>query len=299
MPIETLSLPFTDNIVTAPSVGSYVPIRNASGNWTWVISTYFETVTDGVNGVTGTGNISVDNTDPQNPIVSITATPSFTTVTATNFVGKIAAAHLKISGTTLEGEGTDAAIPVVVATKGASAIYFNVNSGTRWHVSETMLSPSLDDTYDIGSIYTATRVVYTNDITQKGSATEGYAQDKYLTATASKSFAGEASVTLSTAVPAGAKIVGVALRNDTLVVLGGGGVSLAFAYTGGSSQVIESGVALAKNTKSTKYYDANVDSDIATATTNITVTPDAGTLDTGTVTAVVFYKQLVALTDAA
>lgn len=290
---------FTNKIKSTPESTMLVCVTNNSGGTFYVPISYFHSETLGVDSVTGTGNISVNNTDPQNPIVATVASPTFTTVTATTFVGSVAAAKIQISGTTIESTGTDATVPLVLAVKGADAMYFNVNSGTRWYINQSMFSPKLDNTYDIGFITTAVRNFYTATAIQKGAAAEGYAQRKHLTATATKSFAGEVSVTIAVAVPAGAKIVGAALRNDTLVKLGGGGVSLSFAYSGGSTQAIESGVAPTENTKSTKFYDTNADSDIATATTNITVTPDVGTLDTGSVTAVVFYEQLVELTDPA
>lgn len=48
----------------------------------------------------------------------------------------------------------------------------------------------------------------------------------------------------------------------------------------------------------TGTIDLNGATAITSNTTNITLTPDAGTLDTGTVTAIVYYYSLVPMTNA-
>jgi hypothetical protein len=118
---------------------------------------------------------------------------------------------------------------------------------------------------------------------------------KYVSA--SKTFAGGATEVIATQVPSGVKIVGCQLRNDTLLVATTG-VSYSAAYSTGSTQSIGSGIAFTKNTKTNKMFDSNGATDITSDLTDITLTPDAGTLDTGTVTAIVYYYELTSMTSA-
>jgi len=110
---------------------------------------------------------------------------------------------------------------------------------------------------------------------------------------------GGATEVIPVSVPAGAVLVGASLRNDTAITFGGGGVSYSAAYSGGATQAISAGTASAKNTKENTFFNANAATAITSAPTNITLTPDAGTIDTGTIVAVVYYYELTALTDAA
>jgi hypothetical protein len=128
-------------------------------------------------------------------------------------------------------------------------------------------------------------------------STEGFGLLSIKTISASVVFDGGATETISIQIPLGVKILGTSLRNDTILV-GAGAVTYTAAYTGGSGQNVKAGIAFAKNTKANKCYDANSDSDITTDVTDIELTPDAGTLDTGTVTAVTYYLELTSLTDA-
>ena len=77
------------------------------------------------------------------------------------------------------------------------------------------------------------------------------------------------------------------------------GVSYSAAYNGGAAQSIGTGIAFTKNTKTEIFFDVNAATDITSATTDITLTPNAGTLDSGEVSAVVYYYDMTAMTSAA
>lgn len=136
MPIDALSSPFTNNIVVAPSTQDYLPLRNYSGNWTWISPTYFQSETEGVDLVTGEGNIVVNNTDPQTPIVSITATPTFTTVNATT-----------VNATTVTSATLSSASTITISP----TTYIYLNGGIRWKITNgsygTTVTPSLSDCF--------------------------------------------------------------------------------------------------------------------------------------------------------
>ncbi len=114
---------------------------------------------------------------------------------------------------------------------------------------------------------------------------------------ASKAFAGGATEVIPLQIPSGALIVAVQLRNDTTLV-GAGAASYSAAYSTGSTQAISSGTAFTKNAKVNKFFNVNANTAITTGATDVTLTPNAGTLDTGTVTAVAYYYQLTSITSA-
>jgi hypothetical protein len=102
---------------------------------------------------------------------------------------------------------------------------------------------------------------------------------------ASATLAG-ASKDISVNVPTGAVIVGVSLNIDTAITFAGGGATWSAALSGGATDAIVTGTAsVAQNSKVNKGLSA-----LATATTIITVTPNAGTFATGKIRALVRYR---------
>lgn len=132
----------------------------------------------------------------------------------------------------------------------------------------------------------------------KGVATEGYGSLTLKSITASIVLSGGATEVIPVQVPSGAKIVAAQLRNDTIIV-GAGATSYSAAYSTGATQAISAGTAFTKNAKESTFFDSYTEIDVTTDLTDITLTPNAGTLDTGTVTAVVYYYELTDLTSAA
>lgn len=128
-------------------------------------------------------------------------------------------------------------------------------------------------------------------------STEGYGLLNIKSISASIAFSGGATEVIPVQVPAGVKIIGCQLRNDTILTATTG-VSYSAAYSTGSTQAIGSGIGFTKNAKTNTFFDANADTDITTALTDVTLTPNAGTLDTGTVVAVVYYYELTTMTSA-
>lgn len=104
--------------------------------------------------------------------------------------------------------------------------------------------------------------------------------------------AGGATEIIAGIVPAGACIIAVQTRNDTLVVLGGGGVNYKVTI---NTQDVATGVLLTKNTKTNSFFDVYSKTPITSVSTDLYLTPDAGTMTSGTITAIVYYYELDAM----
>jgi hypothetical protein len=106
-----------------------------------------------------------------------------------------------------------------------------------------------------------------------------------------------ATVSLAMEVPVGSRIVGCQLRVDSALAAGN---TWDAAYGGGSSSVIATAQAVAKNTKVNTLYNANAASDITTNTLFVQITKNGGGTFTaqGTIRALVYYESLTALGNA-
>lgn len=318
-----------NHIMTTPQTGQLVRVVNQSGAEFYIPVTYFQTEASGVDGVTGSGNITVNNADPQNPIVGITATPSFTTVTALTgdittvnatsvaasatitaatsvttsiFATSLVTKNLSITENSITAAGTYVAVDLLYYSKSTGSHVFYTNGVARWSVNGSgALNPDTDNTYDIGNLLVNPRDIHaTRSLIKKGLAEEGYASLSVLSATASKTFKGGATETIAVKIPAGAEIIGTAWRIDVDIVLGGGGVNFDLNYTGGATQaIVTDETTLTKNNKNNAPFNVNAATNITSATTDIVVTPDAGTIDSGAITCVTFYRAIANLTDAA
>lgn len=104
----------------------------------------------------------------------------------------------------------------------------------------------------------------------------------------------DASTTIHVNVPSGAKILGVQLRVDTALA---GGELWDAAYSGGSTQAIVSGAAVAQYTKVNKFFDENAATAIASSEVDVAITKNGGGNFTaqGTISAIVYYQGLTAL----
>ena len=137
------------NPISAPDSSSYIMIISPSGSINYLRATYYASgsgVVTSVDIAPGEINISVDNSVPSAPKISFTLTPVLTSAQTGN-----AATFMLVDKDGIAAGGTDANVPVVIASKGTQPIYFNVNGGTRWYFTEAMLSPNLTNTQDIGS----------------------------------------------------------------------------------------------------------------------------------------------------
>lgn len=112
--------------------------------------------------------------------------------------------------------------------------------------------------------------------------------------TAATTFAGGATENIAVQVPSGAKIIACQLRADTIIV--SSGATWSAAYNTGATQSIATGKSKAKNTKASTFFDVNAATAIASAATDITITPASGTLTSGAISAVVYYEILTDLT---
>jgi len=151
---------------------------------------------------------------------------------------------------------------------------------------------------DIGTLETDLGTLETDlgdltDVTHPSGTTGGFqlnVAESTGTATAAVSF------DIPVAVPAGCWIQAVQLRVDTALTSSDGGTAWTAAYSGGLSAEIVAAQAFAKNTKANAIVPG-----ITTAPTNITITADsAKTFEAGgVVRAIVYYRSLAAMADAA
>lgn len=98
------------------------------------------------------------------------------------------------------------------------------------------------------------------------------------------------SSTIQVNVPSGVIITGVQLVVKTLIT-GTGAATWDATFSGGASDSIATAKAFAKNTK----HDENFVEIKTTAETDISITPNAGSLDTGEIVAVVHTRSLESL----
>lgn len=103
-----------------------------------------------------------------------------------------------------------------------------------------------------------------------------------------------ASGTITLSIPSGARLLGVQLRVDVAIASGDGATSWTAAYSGGSSTALVTGQAFTKNTKANKMHVDEITTDV----TNIIITPNSGTFSSGTVRAVAYYEDFIAMSDA-
>lgn len=296
-----------NHIMPTPQTGQLVRVVNESGAEFFIPVTYFQTAASGVDGVTGSGNITVNNDDLQNPIVGISATPSFTTVTATTsmttatFATSGVAANVTLTNNVVSAAGAEAAVDLLYYSKSTGSHVFYTNGVPRWSINGSgALNPDTDNTYDIGNLLVNPRDIHaTRSLIKKGVAAEGYASLSVLSATASTTFTGGATETIAVQVPAGAEIIGTAWRIDVDIVMTTG-VNFSLAYTGGATQaIVTDETTLTKNNKNNAPFNVNAATNITSAITDIVVTPDAGTIDSGAITCVTFYRAIANLTDPA
>jgi len=128
----------------------------------------------------------------------------------------------------------------------------------------------------------------TTDITLKGT-TGGYVR-KFSEATAN--IEADASTTIEVNIPAISRIIGVQLRVDAALAAG---ELWDAAFSGGSTDAIASGQAVAKSTKVNSLASATV-----TSETDIAITKNGGGNFTaqGTIRAIVYYETLENMADA-
>lgn len=216
------------------------------------------------------------------------------------------AAGLKVTGAVAAGtvaaavvsSGADASLSI--DAKGTGTLTLQGTATGNIVVGDDIV-PDVDNTLDIGNLTSNNRDIHASRaFIKKGlaPAADGYGQLALKSITASKVMAGGGTEVIAVQVPAGALLVAAQLRNDTTIV-GAGAATYSAAYSTGSTQAISSGTSFADNTKVNKFFDVNAATAITSGATDITLTPNAGTLDTGTVTAVVYYYELTSMTDAA
>lgn len=306
--VKDKNILINDGGTTAGAVGSGFSIEGDAGAVVGYIMTgaadnsIFEFKTPGNAGVwtvdinatktwTVAGALNVSGDSAVNQDVSTAGSPSF--VKSTAAAGTAAAPAYTFTGDTNTGIYQDGAEVVRMATAGTG--------GWGQNASQSLV-PLTDNTIDIGNLSANARDIHASRAyIKKGIAsTEGYGQYSLKSISASVACAGGATETIPVQVPSGVKVEAVSLRNDTLIVLGGGGVTYSAAFSGGGVTAYASGaILLTKNTKNNVVLEPNGGQVLTGGVTDLTLTPNAGTMTSGTITAVVYYWELTALTDAA
>ncbi len=230
------------------------------------------------------------------------------TVSATTLTTDIAAANIAMSGTTIQAGGTDSTANVNIASKSTGSVVIKTNGSDRWTVNGSgSLNPASDNTLDIGNLSVNPRdICVSRSLIKKGIGfTAGYGQLAIKSISASKTLTNAQTNTLSLQIPSGAAIIGVQLRNDTLIA----GVddatglvaitSYSAIYATGATQTINTTVALTANTKVNKFFDTNAATNITTGLTDITLDAGSGNKFTigGIISAVAYYYELTSITD--
>ncbi len=102
---------------------------------------------------------------------------------------------------------------------------------------------------------------------------------------------GATAVSAALAIPAGARLLGASFNVDVAVTNDGDDTWLA-AFSGGSTtNIAAAGRAATQDTK----VDTNIVPEIATATTEVTFTPQAANFTAGSIEVVVYYEVLTSL----
>ena len=100
-------------------------------------------------------------------------------------------------------------------------------------------------------------------------------------------------------IPSGALLVACSLNVD-VAVTNAGDNTWAAAYSGGATaEICAAATAAAKNTKCNAFFDANAATAIASAETDITLTPQGADFTAGDIRAVCYYYTLTSLGDEA
>lgn len=108
-----------------------------------------------------------------------------------------------------------------------------------------------------------------------------------------------ASFNIALNIPAGCRLKGIQLRVNTALTSGNGGTSWSAVWSaGGQNQSICTGQAFAQSTKVKKFFDTNLNSDITTDATYITVSINSGTFSGGSILAIAYYECFEDLPDA-
>lgn len=111
------------------------------------------------------------------------------------------------------------------------------------------------------------------------------------------SVSGGATEVIPINIPSGAVLLGASILVSTVLAFTTG--TEATPTWTNSTQQIGATTLAAKNSKVTALYDANANSAVTTTTETITLTPDAGTIDSGTVIVTAWYMELSGLTNVA
>lgn len=146
----------------------------------------------------------------------------------------------------------------------------------------------------VSSVQIISNSVSTTSSTVVGDAVSGGAGALVLkTKSASVTCSNGFTETISIQIPANSMIVATQLRNDTNIVLSGGGTSYSADYGIGNIAAL---IGITKNTKVDAFWDvANFSPIVGASPVDIILTPDQGRMVSGTITAVTYYYELTSL----
>lgn len=105
---------------------------------------------------------------------------------------------------------------------------------------------------------------------------------------------GATSDTTTISVPSGARLLGVSMNVNTVVVDDAGDDTWDATWITGSSQNVVTGASPTLNTKVHVMFPGNID-DVTTATTQIRFTPNGGNFSAGVIEVVAYFEELTSL----
>lgn len=188
-----------------------------------------------------------------------------------------------------------------------------VNSGTGTinvggGITSENIAPGNSASYNSnGTLWQKTEYTLVNPVTspiKSNIAAGGYGIMTLKSITSTKTLTNARTNVIALQVPAGAKLVGCQLRNDTIIAGKDDATGLtpitsfAALYSTGATQSIGTTIALAKNTKTNKFFDANAATDITSGATDITVDAGSGNKFTagGVISAIAYYYEFTSIT---
>ncbi len=249
--------------------------------------------------ITGTANEITVTTGDGTLVLSIPDAVTLVTLTLTNDLivanGGTGAGTFTDGGVLL-GSGTGALTVLGQATNGQLVIgstgvdpVLAALTGTANEITVTngagAITLSIPNAVALEAVSVLTSIALSN-------ATEGgTANIKRLTATETHTLDTATTSVTSMSIPAGARLLGASFNVNTAVTNDGDDTWLA-AFSGGSTtNVAPASSGASQNTK----VDTQIADEIATATTEITFTPQSGSFTAGVIEIVVYYETLTSL----
>jgi hypothetical protein len=192
----------------------------------------------------------------------------------------------------------------------ATTLGFFTGGTEKWLINASnAFLPEVDNSYDIGNLASNPRDIHTTGtfIKKGSSSTQGYGYLSTKSIAVSKTLTNAQTNTLAIQIPSGAKLIGIQMRNDTAIAGVDDATGLvaittySAIYATGSTQTINASIAIAINTKVSKFFNVNAATDILSAATDVTLDAGVGNKFTagGVISAIAYYQEFTDITSFA